>query len=609
MLESIVNCGNPKIFSSNFIKFYLQKKFNSTQILAYFLAFLLFINVIVALCLFKYGSQNIFVFIFFAVVNGILFLWELIQMRAMGLNYFMDLLNLIDLVRLEATVACVLVDWFYEKIDWLNWIMVALNIIRAFTALRVFECTRHYLSLVCKVFKANIGYMIFFALCNLAFGVMLTVVANADLNFDNLWVLPYEISLGIYYETEKLSNSPVYGVFLIGSYFMNLVFILIFIPILGDSVNKYLLEKDIVTMIEKAKLILEIEQILYSFRKNSDSCSYLQICEKSSSHKKLIWQGQTKFLENTINKSKTKMTQQNSNLQTKLQTISSSIDNQINQVEKIIKISNDKIENHLVSVHESLLKTLTQHFANYPDKKLAPDIVPIRYIEAETVQEIVKKPQQIQIMSQIHIVPKVKKNKIQRRDIQSGLHLSIKPSIKKPSIEDNIRFTTDIESLNRQSIEATKKSVEEVFRNSMSLINTQDRTEETHGKLQEVHRSLEDSIERELNKVRNTFRMQVDEMNKNIKSRFETLRDDMYREQLHINDSLAENKKAIEESIKQKIELKTSSIEGNIKKEIKKSIKELEEKLIEMTYNIEKGVVERIDSVANLIEEKVTNKE
>lgn len=606
MLESIVNCGNPKIFSSYFVKFYLQKKFDSTKILAYFLAFLLFINVIVALCLFKYGGQDFRVFIFFAVINGILFLWELVQMRAMGLVYFMDLLNLIDLVRLEATVACVLVDWFYVKIDWLTWIMVALNIIRAFTALRVFECTRHYLSLISKVLRANLGYMIFFVLCNFAFGIMLTVVSKGELNFSNLWVLPYEMSLGIYYETESISNPINYGVFLLGSYFMNLVFVLIFIPVLGDSVNKYLLEKDIINMRGKAELILEIEQILYSFRRRSDSCSYLQICEKSSSQKKVVWQGQTKYLENTVKKSNSKLTQQNSDLQTKLHAISTSIDNQICQIEGLLGTFNEKVENRLSSVHNSLLETFTHLFSKYTEKQLAPDIVPIKYVEAGTVQETVKKSQQIQVLSQIRIVPKDKKVKIPRRDIQSGLHLGVRPSIKKSTVEDDRRFTADIESLNRQSIEATKKSVEEVFRNSINLISTQDRTEETHGKLQEVHKSLEDSIERELNKVRNTFRMQVDEMNKNIKSRFETLRDDMYREQLQINDSLAENKKAIEESIKQKIELKTSSIEGNIKKEIKKSIKELEEKLIEMTDKIESGVVERIDSIAHLIDEKMT---
>ena len=390
LLESISKCDNGLIFKTDFIKYYISHKFDSLRPLAYFLAGVLFVNIIITVCLIIYSSSNIFVLVPFLAVNAFLFLWEMIQLRGAKLSYFLDLLNLIDISRLSVSVAFVVFDWFSKRYLILTWFMLAINLIRGFSALRIFDGTRHYTKLLEKSLRNIFYFLIVFVYCTISFGLVLNVSSESEFSFSNTWMFPYELALGI----NSIKSIEEANITYMGFIFLSVVNVMILmnllIAILGDTYDEFLTQKEIVEGREKVEMILEIEQILYTFVSRSNSISFLQVCDKSSKNEEK-WKGKILYLEKEIKKQLSLVArpekpvhldqspQPNTTFQAKVESIEDKInavairfDNQLNKLYRLHKSSagthtpKDSLDKFVLLARESISEAFSGRLAEEP---------------------------------------------------------------------------------------------------------------------------------------------------------------------------------------------------------------------------------------------------
>ena len=307
LLQSIADCENDDVFKTDFIRYYVEYKYERLKWIGYVLAFLVVLNLGLIFVMINETVSNFWVLVPFLVVNGWLFIWELIQIRGGKLDYFRDPMNLIDGTRLVATGLWVFLEITNTRNNYLTWFMVLINLFRGFFSLKVFEGTRVFIRLLQKSFKNIWSFLVVFIYCTVSLGLM-SLITNfvsdpntthgLDISFETLWIAPYDMMLGISPFNSSQANLTYIG-FLFISILNWMILMNILIAILSDTYDEFLTQKETINTKEKINLLIEIEQIVYSFTSKSNSTSYLHICDKISKQNKK-WKGKVLYLENLI---------------------------------------------------------------------------------------------------------------------------------------------------------------------------------------------------------------------------------------------------------------------------------------------------------------------
>jgi hypothetical protein len=379
LLQTISDSEDDSIFQTNFIKYYINYKFQSLRWLGYFLALLLITNLLLIIAMISSESFNFLVFISFLVVNSLLFLWELVQIRAGKIDYFRDPMNAIDGTRLVITGLWVAFEVFFERNVYLTWAMVFVNLFRGFYALRVFEGTRVFSKLLEKSFKNIASFLVVFVFCTVSLGLMVFITSPSDPNhqekveitFKNLWMDPFELMLGIR-EFHSGEVSLAYFGFLFVSVLNWMILMNILIAILADTYDEFLTNREIIDTREKVQLLVEIEQVCYSFARKNDSLNYLHICDEVS-RKGRQWKGKLAFIQNLIQKiSITEPVKSSSGLkglspdftsrleaiEEKVQSSSIKVQNELGKLSRVMKTSAGVDDNHFRASIESFTDRL-----------------------------------------------------------------------------------------------------------------------------------------------------------------------------------------------------------------------------------------------------------
>ena len=307
LLQSFADCENDEVFKTDFVRYYVDFKYESLKWIGYVLAVLVTSNLGLIVIMINKTVFNIFALVAFLLVNGFLFVWELIQIRGGKLDYFRDPMNLIDGTRLVVTGIWIFLEIYKLRNSYLTWFMVLINLFRGFFSLKVFEGTRVFIRLLQKSLLNIRSFLVIFIYFTVSLGLMSLITnffsesnstQNLDISFKTLWIAPYDLMLGISSLNSKKANLAYIG-FLFISVLNWMILMNILIAILSDTYDEFLTQKETINIKEKINLLIEIEQIVYSFARKNDSISYLHICDKFSKQN-TEWKGKIQYLKSLI---------------------------------------------------------------------------------------------------------------------------------------------------------------------------------------------------------------------------------------------------------------------------------------------------------------------
>ena len=319
LLKSISECPNSGILKTEFVKTFVREKWNELWIPILILTLLLWINLALMVCLLKDAtpSSNVEDYSYkvldhdslplaaaFLTVNGILFVYEMVQAFVSGIDYLTEKWNYIDLLR---TILCF--TWttlsFYttqDEIYGLTWTMVLLNFFRALSGFRAFDRTRFYLRLIFRAFNDAIAFIVIFFYSTFAFGILYySSIQLHDFTVFDAWRSPYNMNMGSYEDPDSFNLQYVYSIF---SSIINVIIMLnLLISILGDSFDSFQNESQEIDCLEMAELVIELEGLMF-WRKNDLHRAYIQKCEDLESSAGSSWEGRLKAMMNAIDRSR-----------------------------------------------------------------------------------------------------------------------------------------------------------------------------------------------------------------------------------------------------------------------------------------------------------------
>lgn len=156
-IEKVIKCKNKTIFRTPVIQCYIKFHWDNLIMWIGFYSILAFLNMGFFLFNLLTSDYKICALVLFLISNLFFIIWELLQFRGEGLEYFKDTHNILDLPRVITTVTWILMEFTasdlkqYYLYDVFTLIIASLNFIRSFTGFCLFDNTRYYIRLIPKL--------------------------------------------------------------------------------------------------------------------------------------------------------------------------------------------------------------------------------------------------------------------------------------------------------------------------------------------------------------------------------------------------------------------------------------------------------------------------
>lgn len=303
LLESISNCPNKLILRTEFVRVYIRDKWDNLWGYILILTALTWINIGLMIALVISSAKDdttsltyIGLVIAFFAVNSLLSLYEIIQMFSVGLSYFKEIWNLIDVARVGLCFAWIFLSIFQNNgyLRYVTWPMVLVNFFRGLTGFRAFDNTRYYTRLIVRAFFDSTAFLIVFFYSTLAFG-MLYLASNPSTvsSISSIWSIPYELNMGNFDNANF--DSLDYACFMVASIINVIIILNLLISILGDSFESFQAEAQEIDCLDMVDLVIELEK-LASCRRSQNLKKYLQTCEDLVGEGKSNWEGRLKAI-------------------------------------------------------------------------------------------------------------------------------------------------------------------------------------------------------------------------------------------------------------------------------------------------------------------------
>lgn len=284
-MMSLVECPNERVFETRFIRLLLQEKWKRARFLMYGQASLYLAYVITLAVYSTTELENKTFLIIPAAINASLFIYELYQMGAGGLDYFKDIWNYVDMIRSSLFFIYAVLIWvgyFDNHTDFLA-LVILITWVRGITYFRLFESTRYLINLLFEVFKDIPAFLIIFFYTILAFSFIFYTLDKTE-NFDNKYystfVSTYSTTLG---NSDTGSYDELQWLFYLFITLLNFIIMLnLLISILSDTYERVNEIQIIADGKELASMIMEVELMLF-WRKNLNNRQYIHVCRDESS--------------------------------------------------------------------------------------------------------------------------------------------------------------------------------------------------------------------------------------------------------------------------------------------------------------------------------------
>ncbi|OMJ77178.1 hypothetical protein SteCoe_23286 [Stentor coeruleus] len=288
-IKAINECNNLEIFRTDFIKYFAKVRWGKLWILIYINAIILCSNLVTVT--FMLNDFNLKIAISVWSINGILLLWEIIQMSQIGFEYFLQIWNVIDIFRALLTISFPILTYCEIDIPFLAWIMVILNVLRGVTAFRAINSTRHYVRMIFESLINISSFLLIFIYSTLSFGLLrLSLLSTHNITFENIWANSFDLAVGEPDSMNLKEFNMFYFTFFIAVIFNLILMLNMIVSLLGDTFDEFQMMADIYNYKEMFDIILEMEYMISIFR-IEDKESYLHICQAQGDSEKYAWKG------------------------------------------------------------------------------------------------------------------------------------------------------------------------------------------------------------------------------------------------------------------------------------------------------------------------------
>lgn len=199
-IDSLLECENTKIFESELIQLVLQEKWNKIRWVMYIqgLVYTAF-SVSLALYTVNYIYSASFLYIPLAI-EILIILYKTIQVAINRLEYFEDILNVVDLVKTGLFLSYFIsIESGNTDTDNLLSILLFITLGRGITYFRLFSDTRYYINLLYEVVIDVIPFLIIFYYASIGFTVIFfSLNRDIDSIYTDYLITGYPTDLGGY---------------------------------------------------------------------------------------------------------------------------------------------------------------------------------------------------------------------------------------------------------------------------------------------------------------------------------------------------------------------------------------------------------------------------
>lgn len=288
-LESLVECPNNNIFTTQFIRELILYKWKYVKWLLLPQAFTYFFYMISLsyYLIAENGEKSpVLVGLLFAF-NVILTLYEIYQMFLTGLSYFTDPWNYIDISRFSICFAYCIMSWIEYDENLNKQVLVVLTfttMLRGISYFRLFDKTRYMINLLKEVFSDMTSFIILLTYSTYSFALIYFIMINninAEQNaaepkpFSEFIAEAYLLNLGDFDTTGY--GAFEWMIFFFASVINPLIMLNLLISLMGETYGRVKEEQEIADMKELAQMVIEGEYLLYCKRKSQDN-KFIHIC-------------------------------------------------------------------------------------------------------------------------------------------------------------------------------------------------------------------------------------------------------------------------------------------------------------------------------------------
>ena len=351
LLNTILDCTNDEIFRTQFIQHIIRKKWIDLINWIYLFTFLVWLNLALLVVMIS-QEATWYTITPIIIVNLLLMIWEIVQLQSIGLGYFREIWNWVDIVRVVTTFVWASLYLFSTSTVALLWSMLVLNILRGLTGFRAFDKTRFYIRLILQSLNDMKFFLIIFMYTTLCFGILNTAASESQ-NYDvlTLWIIPFNLASGNADEMNTSTPNLQYYTFCF-ALLVNIVLMLnMIISILGNSFDEFQLKSEIIDYREMAEAVLEVEQI-QSLINPIDKYEYLSVCVNPYENDTGAWGG--KIIETS-----TIIKETQRNLETKINKCELAIEQKVNSMIDAMETKFSSVQNDL-KASNSDIKVINQ---------------------------------------------------------------------------------------------------------------------------------------------------------------------------------------------------------------------------------------------------------
>jgi WD40 repeat protein len=342
-IDAVVNSRNTQIYRTKFIQFYIEILWGSLKKIIAIYTCLTFINIIMLLALFMIDPWNFLTHCLVAggvgLVNLLLMVWEIVQLKEEGIKYFKNFINFIDVVRPVLVFVWILLRILGFDSLYLYFFVMLFSLIRGLTGFRLFDGTRYYINLILRSLNEIKYFFVLFSYTTFTFGVLFMISNNSQVSFSSLWATPYNLDFGSYDDnTNDLSLS--YVVYLVATLINVIIILNLLISILGDSFDQFQLEKTIIDFQEKAGLILEFQNIPFWKNSRYSIPQYLHYCASANEANDDLetWEGRVLYMDRKIEKNFNAVNSSKESIENKIASVETQVQELNQKIEKILAI-------------------------------------------------------------------------------------------------------------------------------------------------------------------------------------------------------------------------------------------------------------------------------
>ncbi|OMJ90474.1 hypothetical protein SteCoe_7177 [Stentor coeruleus] len=274
-VKALISTENETVFMSDFIKIILEEKWKKIRSVLYIQSLLYLIYLIAISCYSTF--EGMFLLILSFVLNVILILYEFKQAISSGSDYFSDIWNYFDLLRLILATLMFITDIISGNVY--SEIIIALVLLiswmRGIAYFRVFKATRYYINLIYEVVLDIFPFLMIVFYSTLAFSFIFERVfrGTSDQVPDYFYYLSvsWELNLGTFSSSDY--TTLMYLAFILHAVLNPIIMLNLLISVMSNTFERVNSQVEVADNKELAKMILEAE-LVYAWNRDNVEKEY-----------------------------------------------------------------------------------------------------------------------------------------------------------------------------------------------------------------------------------------------------------------------------------------------------------------------------------------------